>query len=99
MTDVHELKVVMEQMIVAEIRRLSAEADACVFALYDPKRRQAGPVDFDCQDRKHSDGPLQPRIDFDFEGVGVWYIAFRDGETFRVRKVLLQIEDGRFKHG
>ena len=99
MTDVHELKVVMEQMIVAEIQRLSAEADACVFALYDPNRNQPGPVDFECQDRKHSDGPLQARVTFDFEGVGVWYIAFRNGDTFSVRKVLLQIEDGRFKHG
>ena len=94
----HELKAVMERMIASEIQRLASEADICVFALYDPKGTSVEPVDFECLDRRET-GPINIEVSLDFEGVGVWYIAYREGETFRSKKVLLEITDGRFTHG
>ena len=88
----------MERMIASEIRRLASEADICVFALYDPTRPQAEPVDFECHDRK-SQGEIDLDVSLNFEGVGVWYIAYREGEIFRSKKVLLQVSKGRFTHG
>lgn len=93
-----ELRAVMEQMIEKEVRRLAAEADICIFAVYDPARGDAGPVEFNTYDRREL-GAIDLDVRLDFEGVGVWYIVYRDGEVFRSKKVLLKIEDGRFVHG
>ena len=93
-----ELITTMEHLLESQIKRLSAEADICVFALYNPKAKRGGPVDFACYDRKQC-GRIDLDIDFGFEGVGVWYIAYRDGEVFRSKKILLKIENGRFAHG
>ncbi|RED52331.1 hypothetical protein [Aestuariispira insulae] len=93
-----ELITAMEQLIEAQIRRLSAEADICVFALYDPSANGTGPKDFACYDRKKC-GRIDLDVDFEFEGVGVWYIAYREGDVFRSKKILLKIENGRFAHG
>lgn len=94
----HELKAVMERMIASEIHRLASEADICVFALYDPNRTTAEPIDFECIDRRET-GPIDLEVSLDFEGIGVWYLAYREGETFHSKKVLLKITDGRFTHG
>ena len=94
----HELKAVMERMIESEIQRLASEADICVFALYDPNRASPEPVDFECHDRR-TQGEIDLDVRLDFEGIGVWYIAYREGETFRSKKVLLKVENGRFTHG
>lgn len=94
-TDPVKLKKVMEEMIVEELARLRAQADVCVFALYDPARMDAGPIDFYCLDRKASN-QHQPPIALTYEGIGVWYFAFRTGDTFHVRKILLQISNRRF---
>lgn len=94
----HEMKAVMERMIASEIHRLASEADICVFALYDPARPQAEPIDFECHDRK-SKGEIDLQVSLNFEGVGVWYIAYREGDIFRSKKILLQVSKGRFTHG
>ena len=89
------LKLVMEQKIEGELTRLSNQADVTVFALYDVSAPDAGPVDFSCVDRRDATAH-RPEISLQFNGVGIWYFAFRHGETFKVRKVLLRIEDGHF---
>lgn len=89
------LKLVMEQKIEAELTRLSELADICVFALYDPAAPNGDPIDFYCIDRR-DETAVRPPLTLHFEGVGVWYFAFRRGETFTVRKVLLRISDRRF---
>ncbi|WP_425404663.1 hypothetical protein [Hwanghaeella sp.] len=94
-TDTSRLKLVMEQKIEAELTRLSELADICVFALYDPARPDGDPIDFYCVDRRDKSA-VRPPLSLSFEGVGVWYFAFRRGETFSVRKVLLRISEHRF---
>jgi len=94
-TETGRLRLVMEQKIQAELTRLSNLADVCVFALYDPADPDGEPVDFYCVDR-HDETAHRPAISLAFDGVGVWYFAFRKGETFTVRKVLLCIENRHF---
>ncbi|RVU39157.1 hypothetical protein EOI86_07870 [Hwanghaeella grinnelliae] len=94
-TDTNRLKLVMEQKIEAELARLSELADVCVFALYDPVTPDGDPIDFYCVDRR-DESAARPPLTLSFNGVGVWYFAFRRGETFTVRKVLLRISDHRF---
>ncbi len=94
-TDTDRLKLVMEQKIEAELSRLSKSADVCVFALYDPARPDGDPIDFYCIDRR-DETAVRPPLTLSFEGVGVWYFAFRREETFTVRKVLLRISNHRF---
>ncbi len=94
-TETGRLRLVMAQKIQAELTRLSNIADVCVFALYDPAAPDGDPVDFYCVDR-HDESAHRPPISLAFDGVGVWYFAFRKGETFNVRKVLLRIENNHF---
>lgn len=93
-----ELKTVMEDLIASELTRLGRDADVVVFALYDPDRPNGDPIDFYTVDRRR-DEVDPPPAKLTFEGIGVWYFAFRTGKTFRVRKVLLQVAGGRFRHG
>lgn len=94
-----ELKFVMENLIATEIRRLVAQADVYVFALYDPRATEIGPIDFRCYQRENKSDKITIDVKFDFDGVGVWYICRRFGETFKVRHILAHIENGRFKSG
>ena len=93
-----ELIVAMEQLIEVQIRRLASEADICVFARYDPEGSGKGPEEFSCYDKRQC-GRIDLDVNFEYEGIGVWYIAYRDGEIFRSRKILMKIKDGRFYHG
>jgi len=92
-----ELKAMMEDLVVAEIRRLTEQSDIFVFALYDPEEPDAGPAHFFVHDAM-KDGPIDYEPALDFEGIGVWYICNRRGETFHVRHILIKVEDGRFVH-
>lgn len=91
------LKAMMEDMIVAEIRRLTEQSDIFVFALYDPAEPEGGPIHFHVHDAM-KDGPADYDPPLDFEGIGVWYICNRQGETFHVRHILIKVENGRFVH-
>lgn len=93
------LKSAMEALIATEIRRLVTQADVYVFALYDPRNSDSGPVDFKCYQREPGTGRIVVDVRFDFEGVGVWYICRRHGEAFTVRHILAHIENGKFKSG
>ena len=90
------LKAAMEDLLARELCRRAAEADLVVFTLYDPTNPE-DPVDYQLVDAEEGDIDLD--VAFDFEGVGVWYLCYRDGEVFRARKILIQIRDGRFVHG
>lgn len=92
-----EMKALMEDLVVQEIRRLTQEADIFVFALYDPRDPDGGPVEFFVHDAAKL-GPPEYEPDLAYEGIGVWYICFRSGETFRVRHILIKVENGRFAH-
>jgi len=93
-----EMVAEMEEMIAAELTRLGRSSDIHVFALYDPDDPDGDPIDFYCIDRVKGD-KATPAIELHFEGIGVWYFANRHGDTFKVRKVLLQVTNGRFAHG
>ncbi len=91
-------RAVMEDLIAAEIRRLVANADVYVFALYESAAAD-GPSDYRCEQRDPARGTLSVEVSFDYEGIGVWYICRRFGEVFHLRHVLVEIRDGRFIRG
>ncbi len=96
---VKNLKFAMEDLIATEIRRLVAQADVYVFALYDPRDSDGGPVDFRCYQRERRTDRITVDVRFDFEGVGIWYICRRSGDTFKVRHILAHIRNGKFHSG
>ena len=71
------LKFAMEELIATEIRRLDAQADVYVFALFEPGLSDSGPVDFKCYQRKRGANRITIDVRFDFEGVEIWYICRR----------------------
>ncbi|WP_420549964.1 hypothetical protein [Curvivirga sp.] len=93
-----ELMATMEVMIAKEIARLLQEADCCVFVVYDPSNPEMDPLDYICHERK-SGQPINMNVALDYEGIGVWYLVFRNEDVFNAKKVLLHIEDGQFIHG
>ena len=93
------IKFAMEELIATEIRRLVAQAVVYVFALYDPRESESGPIDFKCYQREETADRIVVDVRFDFEGVGVWYICRRQRDTFNVRHILAHIEDGKFQSG
>ncbi len=93
------LKFAMEELIATEIRRLVTQADVYVFALYDPANSDSGPVDFKCYQREPGAHRIVVDVQFDFEGVGVWYICRRQDDAFTVRHILAHIKDGKFQSG
>ena len=94
-----DLKHVMEDLIATEIRRLVAQADVYVFALYDPRDPDGGPVDFRCYQREDGARSIKIDVQFDFDGIGAWYICRRHGDTFTVRHIMAHIRDGHFRGG
>ena len=94
-----ELKHRMEDLIATEIRRLVAQSDVYVFALYDPQDPDNGPVDFRCYQRDRTTNRIAVDISFDFEGIGVWYICRRDGDAFTVRHIMAHLRGGVFLNG
>lgn len=97
MSNPQEMKAVMAELIAQELKRLSCVADLVVYTLYDPAQPD-DPIDYVLQDRSEL-GSIDLDVSFQFEGVALWYICRRDGDTFNAKKVLIQIRDGRFVHG
>ena len=93
-----ELYAAMESMMEQEIRRLLGEADSCVFVLYDPTNPKMEPHDYVCRERQGTN-PILMDVSLKFEGIAVWYMIFREEENYKAKKILLQIENGQFKHG
>jgi len=98
MEDPREMKAVMAELIAKELRRLAGSADVAVLTLYDPDRPDE-PLDFELIDRETLGEPIEIDVSFDFEGVALWYICWRDGDAFKAKKILVQVRDGRFVHG
>ena len=98
MSEAQALKSVMEDLIAKELTRRASEADLVVFTLHDPADAEE-PLYYRLFDREASDGEIQLEVDFGYEGIGVWYLCRREGETFTAKKVLLQIASGRFVNG
>ena len=94
-----ETKHALESMLSNEIVRLSQEADVCIFALYDAECPHEGPIDFNTHERDSKLGILEVDVDFDFEGIGVWYICRRYGVTYKLHHILVQVHLGRFVKG
>ena len=90
---------VMETLIADEIRRLVARADVYVIAIYASQDAGNGLVDFRCEKREPARGILRIDVSFDYEGIGVWYICRRNGDTFHLRHILVEIRDGKFVRG
>ena len=90
---------VMETLIADEIRRLVARADVYVFAIYASQDATNSLVDFHCEKREPARGTLRLDVNFDYEGIGVWYICRRHGDTFHLRHILVEIRGGKFVRG
>lgn len=90
---------VMETLIADEIRRLVAKSDVYVFAIYGSRDASNGPIDFHCEQRQPARGTLHVDVTFDYEGIGVWYICRRSGDTFHLRHILVEIRNGKFVRG
>ena len=71
------LNFTLGELIATEIRRLVAQADVYVFALYEPGLSDSGPVDFKCYQRERGTNRITIDVRFDFEGVEIWYICRR----------------------
>tara|TARA_Y100000588_G_scaffold267602_1_gene282725 strand:+ start:149 stop:595 length:447 start_codon:yes stop_codon:yes gene_type:complete len=93
------LKFTMEKLIATETRRLVAQADVYVFALYEPGLSDSGPADFKCYQRERGANHITIDVRFDFEGVEIWYICRRQGDTFTVRHIMAHISSGKFQKG
>ena len=91
------MREILKAILEREVRRLGGAADLAVFALYDPAHLDGEPVTFECFEREND--TLDLDVSFSFDGVGIWYIVNRDGETFHVRKILAHLRDGCFITG
>src|SRR3546814_12981520 len=94
----------MEVLFSPWIRLLIARAALCVLTHYDaktvdPETPEDGPIDYRFQQRCPRRGTLEMPVDFDFEGIVVWYICHRNGDTFHLRHILVEIAGGRFRRG
>lgn len=98
MTDPNEMKAVMADLISRELKRIAALSDLVVFTLYDPAAPD-DPLDYQLLEAGTAERAIDLDVGFDFEGVGLWYLCRRDGEAFKAKKVLIQIQQGRFVHG
>ena len=87
----------MEVLITKEIQRLANDADVLVFVRYADSSLKGGPLDFVLIDKEVPDGDEEFPVNFDFQGLGIWFLCIREGETFHMRHVIVEIDgNGRF---
>ncbi len=90
----------MEVLITREIQRLAEAANVTVFVRYADSTLRGGPLDFVLVDKDLPDSDTELPISFDFQGVGIWFLCQRTGETFHMRHVIVEIdEQGKFSRG
>ncbi len=89
----------MEILIAKEIKRMARNADICIFTLYNIHKNNAVIYDYTCHNRIELGCDIEIDINYDYSGIGIWYIATRNGDNFSANKILLQIENGHFIHG
>lgn len=96
--DTKDYKDHLRGRLAQEIRNLARHADVMVYSVYDTNTPDEGPVVFDQYERRQLIDAENLSIDMDFDGIGVWYICYRQEDTFIVRHILLKKEGGRFVH-
>jgi len=90
----------MEALITKEIQRLAADSDVTVFVRYADSTLKGGPLDFVLVDKEMPDGDQDLPIRFDFQGLGIWFLCQRTGETFHMRHIIVEIDEyGKFSRG
>ena len=90
----------MEVLITREIQRLAEAADVTVFVRYADSTLKGGPLDFVLVDKESPDSDTELPISLDFQGLGIWFLCQRTGETFHMRHVIVEIdEQGKFSRG
>ncbi|MEC7647843.1 MAG: hypothetical protein VX900_05760 [Pseudomonadota bacterium] len=90
----------MEALITREIQRLAEAADVTVFVRYADGTLKGGPLDFVLVDKESPDSDTELPISLDFQGLGIWFLCQRTGETFHMRHVIVEIdEQGKFSRG
>ncbi|PPR61318.1 MAG: hypothetical protein CFH10_01196 [Alphaproteobacteria bacterium MarineAlpha4_Bin2] len=90
----------MEEMLVREIRRLVNAADVTAFVRYYDATLKGGPLDFVHVDPELPESDREVPVSFAFQGIGIWFMCRRYGETFHMRHVIVEIDgDGRFLRG
>ena len=88
----------LKERLTAEIKRLARTADICVFSVHDPSNIDKGPKLFEQYEKSKLQSDEGIPVELNYNGIGVWYICYRHGETFTVRHILLKIENGKFLH-
>ena len=90
----------MEKLILREIRRLVAAADVTAYVRYGDATLKGGPLDFVRVDPEMPNSDREVPISFEFQGLGIWFMCRRYGETFHMRHVVVEIDqNGRFSRG
>ena len=90
----------MEHMILREIERLAVSADVTAFVRYADCTLKGGPLEFVLIDPELPESPSELPVSFEFRGLGIWFLCRRNGETFQMRHVIVEIDDvGRFSRG
>lgn len=90
----------MEELILNEIARLAKDADVTAFVRYADSSLKSGPLDFVLVDPELPDSADELPIGFDFRGLGIWFLCKRNGETFHMRHIIVEIDsEGRFARG
>lgn len=97
-TDIYDERNQLMDALAGEIRRLAASADICVFTVHSPEQPDAGPILTESFDRQKLRSETGLPVNLNFHGIGVWYICYRNGDTFTARHILLKIIDGQIVH-
>ena len=77
-----------------QVRVFGGNTGALKHTLLPEKRRYFGKIIIGDVDNSSTSSP-----NFNFEGIGVWYICDRYDETYQLRHILVQIKNGRFVKG
>ncbi len=93
-----QVKDQLKNLVKERINQLALSADVCVFSLYDPDYADEGPIRKQIFEPSNTDDMAALPDSLEFDGIGVWYICWRHGDTFTVRHILLKSENGKFVH-
>lgn len=87
-----------EALITKQITQLAMECDFVVRVIYD-REQGSLPIDYTLYDFQKDSFPEQVPTSLDFEGIWVWYFCKREKNSFKARKLLIEIEDGHYLNG
>ena len=91
---------VMKELILREIKRLAHAADMTAFIRYADTSLKGGALDFVLNDPELPYPQDELPINFNYVGLGIWFMCRRYGETFHMRHIIVEIgADGVFLNG